>query len=531
MTDVPSSDRYALARAREGTRINDKYTIQELLGVGGMAAVYSAQHRNKKRCAIKILHAELSAVRHVRERFLREGYVANTVDHPGAVLVDDDDMTPDGCVYLVMELLQGETVESMAQRAGGTLDPQTVILLMDQLLDVLAAAHAKGIVHRDIKPENMFVQRSGQLKVLDFGIAHLQEAGGYAEIRRTVDGSVMGTPAFMAPEQARGRWEEVDAQSDLWSVGATMFALLTGDIVHRGATVNEALAAAITESARPIRHLLPALHPGLAEVVDTALKREKAARFADAVAMRAALRALHVESYCHARPACPSTIHAGSSGAVQGLAGPWSTASPSGPGSVGALPGAQTTIDYADLLETISTSPPVTAPQLAPRHPGRTPALLALVSLVAVLLVIALSSDWFSRPEGPHTGAQSLPAGEELSPAASAQPQSSAALESRDGLTRGPDPQGLAAISKVATPSERSEPANGARAESGARAETQPFSVERERGTPGVTSTAATRSITPTPRASLQAAPPRSRPPKPRASKPVKDFDPFAKRD
>ncbi len=136
-----------------------------------MAAVYAATHRNQKRAAIKMLHPELSVDPAIRQRFLREGYVANSIGHRGAVSVNDDDVTDDGLAYLVMELLEGETIEQRWQRKGRILSALEALSVMDQLLDTLAAAHARGIVHRDLKPENMFLTRDGAVKILDFGIA------------------------------------------------------------------------------------------------------------------------------------------------------------------------------------------------------------------------------------------------------------------------------------------------------------------------------------------------------------------------
>ena len=156
------------AAARVGSVIKDKWTLDRLIGVGGMAAVYAATHRNKKRAAIKMLHAELSLDSVMKERFLREGYAANSVGQRGAVEVDDDDVTEDGCAFIVMELLDGETLDTRWERKDQRLPPQEVLSLMDQLLETLAAAHAKGIVHRDIKPENLFLTRDGVVKVLDF---------------------------------------------------------------------------------------------------------------------------------------------------------------------------------------------------------------------------------------------------------------------------------------------------------------------------------------------------------------------------
>ncbi len=281
------------AAARVGRSIKDKWTLDRLIGVGGMAAVYAATHRNKKQAAIKMLHPELSLDPVVRDRFLREGYASNSVGHSGAVRVDDDDVAEDGCAYIVMELLDGETVEQRWQRKNHRLPPEEVLSLMDQLLDTLNHAHEKGIVHRDIKPENLFLTRDGAVKVLDFGIARLHELTG--QVTSTQTGNTMGTPAFMAPEQARARWEDVDARTDLWAVGATMFTLLTGQFVHEGETVNETLAMAVTQPARSLATLRPDLHPALVALVDRALAYDKAERWPDAATMQEALRHVYLE--------------------------------------------------------------------------------------------------------------------------------------------------------------------------------------------------------------------------------------------
>ena len=160
-----------------------------------MAAVYRGSHRNGNRVAVKVLHSSVSNHADLRERFLREGYVANRVDHRGAVRVLDDDIAEDGSVFLVMELLEGHTLDARWERAGRQLPPREVAELTHQLLDVLAAAHDKGIVHRDIKPENLFLTGDGILKVLDFGIARLRDTTGVGMASATRTGSMLGTPA------------------------------------------------------------------------------------------------------------------------------------------------------------------------------------------------------------------------------------------------------------------------------------------------------------------------------------------------
>jgi len=274
-----------LVQARLGQTIKDKWHIDELLGLGGMAAVYAATHRNGSRVAIKMLHPQLSGNDDVRKRFSREGYLANTVGHPGVPRVVDDDVSEDGSAFLVMELLEGETSSERAERVGGKLTPQEVAFIGQGILDVLAAAHANGIIHRDVKPENVFLTTDNRVVVLDFGIARVMEGFGGSG---TKTGTMMGTPAFMPPEQARGRVNEMDATSDVWAVGATLFYLLTGRVVHEAETANEQLVAAATLPAVSIQRI-EAVPTPIADVIDRALSYAKSERYPDARAMQAAL--------------------------------------------------------------------------------------------------------------------------------------------------------------------------------------------------------------------------------------------------
>ncbi|MCL4755445.1 MAG: serine/threonine protein kinase [Myxococcales bacterium] len=276
------------AQTRVGTVLRGKWRLDVLLGVGGMAAVYAATHRNGTRAALKILHPELSTHSHIRSRFFREGRAANTVGHPGAVKVIDEDEAEDGSVFLVMELLDGEHLDARAARSGGKLPVDEVLSAADQILDVLVAAHAKGMVHRDLKPENVFLTRDGQIRVLDFGIARLRELSTASNATR--EGTSMGTPSYMPPEQARALWDEVDGRSDLWAVGALMFAMLTGRAVHEGRTTNEVLLSAMTKPAPRLLSVEPGVHRAVGALVDRALAFERDARWPDARAMQEALR-------------------------------------------------------------------------------------------------------------------------------------------------------------------------------------------------------------------------------------------------
>lgn len=291
MNDRPAeseqAEEFSSATARVGSLLAGKWRLEKLLAVGGMAAVYSAVHKNGRRVAIKVLHEEFSDRKDAKERFLEEAYAVNHVGHPGTVPVLDDDVAPDGCAFLVMELLEGETLDERWSRAGQVLPSLEVLILVEALLEVLGAAHDRGIVHRDIKPDNVFLTNSGEVKLLDFGIARMAAS---QRTLKTQVGSIMGTPSFMAPEQARGRWGEVDEQSDLWSVAAVAFALLSGRLVHDAETTNETLSAAMTNPAPPLRTLAPHLPADIAAIVDRGLAFEKRHRFDSAAAMGDAVR-------------------------------------------------------------------------------------------------------------------------------------------------------------------------------------------------------------------------------------------------
>jgi len=285
---VPSNDPRLLAQKRVGETLNHKWTIDRLIDIGGMAAVYAATHRNGKRVAIKMLHSFIAAHEDVRERFLREGYVANQVDHPGAVSVLDDDVTPDGAAFLVMELLEGDSLDGWMSNAGGTLPLPDVLAIADQVLDVLAAFHARGVIHRDIKPGNLFITKSGLVKVLDFGLARLRDPKFTAA--PTASGIVLGTASYMPPEQAQGKSDQVEARSDIFAVGAVMFRALTGRPVHDAKSATERLFQAMKDRAPSLGIVAPHIPTWVVGVVDKALAFNKTDRWETAVAMRKAVR-------------------------------------------------------------------------------------------------------------------------------------------------------------------------------------------------------------------------------------------------
>lgn len=283
-----SHPRTATPHKRVGSLVRGKYRVEAFLATGTMANVYAATHRNGAKVALKILHRQLAEDAALCQRFKQEGYFANSIDHPGVVRAIDDDVTEDGCPFLVMELLEGETLDERRRRKGGKLALSWLLPVADSLLDVLGAAHAREIVHRDLKPDNIFVTKRGDVKVLDFGVARWADGNESSDM--TAVGMVLGTPAYMPPEQALGRREEVDAQSDIWAVGATLFSVLSGESVHEGGDAKAKLIATARTAARPLRDAAPEVPRAVATVIDRALAFHKSERWPDVQSMREALR-------------------------------------------------------------------------------------------------------------------------------------------------------------------------------------------------------------------------------------------------
>ena len=271
------------ARDRLGSTLDGKYHLREVLGAGGTAVVFRAVDPNGDQVAVKMLHDHLSRSEEVCRRFVREGQLGNVLDHPGTVKVLDHGSSDDGCPYLVLEFLEGESLEDRRVKAGGRLDLWETLDFCDQLLAVLEVAHTKNVVHRDIKPSNLFVMTTGRLKVLDFGIARLMED---TSATSTKTGQMVGTPAFMPPEQALSRPRDVDARTDIWSVGATLFTLLSGEHVHIAETSSEHLVKAATLHARSLAKALPGVPSNVEALVARCLAFDKNERWSSAASMR-----------------------------------------------------------------------------------------------------------------------------------------------------------------------------------------------------------------------------------------------------
>jgi serine/threonine protein kinase len=277
-------DPIAMAERRVGSALNAKWTIEKLLGVGGMGAVFAAKHRNGTRAALKLLHSKFAQEKDVRERFLREARIANRVDHPASVPVVDDDVSDAGEPFLVMELLEGGTLNELRKSSGGVISLEETLRIFDVVLHLLSKCHAVGIVHRDIKPGNIFITTDASVKVLDFGVARMHEPNSGIEATR--HGIAIGTPSYIAPEQALGLGAQVDARSDIFSVGACMYVALTGERLNVARTEAESFVMAATQAAPSIANLAPDLPAEIVACVDRALAFEREKRFQDASAMR-----------------------------------------------------------------------------------------------------------------------------------------------------------------------------------------------------------------------------------------------------
>ena len=281
-----------LATKRLGARIGG-WTLERVLGIGGMGSVFLARRDDGTVAALKALHPYLREIDEIQKRFLREGPIGSALSamsglSDGLPQVLESGVAEDGTAYLVMELLDGETYfDRMARR--GAIPVEDVLWLAHKTLDVLVVAHAYGVVHRDLKPENLFLTRDGRLKVLDFGIARvLEEApqGALPEKSITRTGTKIGSADYMAPEQAKGLIRDIDGRTDIFSLGATMFRLLSSVGIRGDLMDASLLIAASREPAPRLLTVAPQAPRPVAAIVDRALAYAKEERYPDAATMR-----------------------------------------------------------------------------------------------------------------------------------------------------------------------------------------------------------------------------------------------------
>ena len=295
-----------------GATVGDKYRIERLIGKGGMGAVYAAQNTAiGKRVALKFLSREAAQNAEAARRFQREAQAASLVESEHIVQVFDAGTSAEGLPFLVMEHLTGEDLRACLDREG-QLDVQAARDIAAQLLRALVRAHAAGIVHRDLKPDNVFLcsrdDGSRLVKIVDFGISKLDRATLSARLTRR--GTVLGSAYYMSPEQAQAS-DSVDQRSDLYSVGAILFEMLTGRPPHLAPTLESVLVAICTQDAPDVRSFRPDVPEALAAAIATALAREPAARFASASDFLATIQGGAQASAWRRRPGRSRTLVAG----------------------------------------------------------------------------------------------------------------------------------------------------------------------------------------------------------------------------
>lgn len=276
-----------------GTLIGGKYRIDELIGRGGMGAVYRATNiAIGKRVALKFLHREAALDRDAVTRFQREAEAASAVESAHIVEIFDSGTTEDGRPFLVMELLRGEDLRQRLRREG-PLPAAEVVRLGRQVARALRRAHEAGIVHRDLKPDNVFLcERDDDpmfVKLVDFGISKIAPKGTPANAL-TRRGVVLGTAYYMSPEQAQAL-PDIDGRTDLFSLGAILYESLTGAPPHTGRAYESVLVSICTKDAPPLRERVPMVPEALASVVHRALARDRSERYQSAAELYADLTA------------------------------------------------------------------------------------------------------------------------------------------------------------------------------------------------------------------------------------------------
>ncbi len=257
-----------------------------------MGAVYKARHvMIGRQVAVKFLHSEYTDDDHVVTRFFREARAASAIGHKNIIEIFDVGVTDENTPYMVMEYLEGEPLNAAIERSG-CMAPSAVFTLMEPVMSALSAAHKKGVVHRDLKPENIFIVSETEdapatVKLIDFGISKFMNNN--SDIRLTGAGTLVGTPAYMAPEQISNAME-IDHRADLYSVGVILFEMLTGRLPYDEETPHRLIAKILSEPLPPLSRLAPELSPALSCILSRALSRPPCTRYTDATEMLSDLR-------------------------------------------------------------------------------------------------------------------------------------------------------------------------------------------------------------------------------------------------
>ena len=313
-----------------GAVIGGKYRVLRVLGMGGMGAVFQAEHCiTRKRFAIKWLLTRSSDARQSVRRFIREAQIASCIEHPNVVEVYDLHQE-ESSVFQVMELLHGESLAECLSRSG-QLGVAEACRIMQACMEGVIAAHQAGVIHRDLKPANIFLcsaRDGGPVlpKVLDFGISRLAHPTDFTEQSETRPGTLLGTPFYMAPEQMRG--EPADQRTDIYALGVTLYEVLSGKKPFTGATYPELVVNISQGLTTPLDRTTPGVSKALAEVVARAMHREPGRRFQSVEALRDALRPFTAVAPPRASPARPRpsrrVVLAGALVLLLAAAGAWS---------------------------------------------------------------------------------------------------------------------------------------------------------------------------------------------------------------
>lgn len=331
------------ARERINTEIGGRYRAKRIIGEGAFGAVFAAEHTlTAREVALKILHPHLVQTEQIAQRFLLEAQTMAKIRHPGICQILDAGREQDGTIFLALELLEGETLEECLERKGKLPRPEALRIAVE-VLDALAAAHAREIVHRDIKPANIYLNResdgNSHAKLLDFGIAHVAPKGGN---KLTDAGVVLGTPEYMPPEQARGK--HIGPVSDVWAAGIVLYEMLSGMVPWSGESAAGVLIAVANTPLTDIRALVPETPPAIADVIIKALEKEPSKRFSSAEAMRdAIIEAADIEGISLSLAGVRQSIVGGSGEwkAVRVAGAPVAPAAPASPASPAQAPAAR----------------------------------------------------------------------------------------------------------------------------------------------------------------------------------------------
>ena len=267
-----------------GRKLDGRYLIESLLGVGGMANVYKGRDvRTGNAIAVKVLKEEFLDNEELVRRFKNESKAISILDHPNIVKVYDVSVT-DQLQYIVMEYIDGITLKEYLKQRGGALTWKEVIHFATQVLGALEHAHSKGIVHRDVKPQNIMLQADGSIKMMDFGIARFSRAQS-----QTVSDKAIGSVHYISPEQAKG--DHTDGRTDIYSVGVMMYEMLSGHLPFDGSGTVSIAIMQISEKPKPLAQVAPNVPEGLRQITEKAMEKDPDDRYQSAAEMLQAIQA------------------------------------------------------------------------------------------------------------------------------------------------------------------------------------------------------------------------------------------------